>query len=50
MNLKEVLDSQQFYEMMQVYRHTPIFNQKGVTEAFEAVKNFILDNAEKTNG
>lgn len=41
-NLKERLNSQEFYEMMQEYRHASIDNQTGVSFAFDAIKEFIL--------
>jgi hypothetical protein len=35
------VDSQEFYELMQRYRHMPIIEQAATTEAFEAVKNWV---------
>lgn len=46
-NLKDRLDSQEFYEMMQEYRQAPISNQAGVTFRFNAVKEFILASIEQ---
>ena len=40
----EVLDSQDFYEVMQRYRHSPISEQHNVIKAFNEVKQFIRDN------
>ena len=40
----EVLDSQDFYEIMQRYRHSPISEQHSVIKAFNEVKQFIRDN------
>lgn len=37
----DILEDQEFYELMQAYRHIPISEQKETVEAFEAVKNFI---------
>lgn len=39
--LENALESSQFYELMQEYRHVPLTPQKAVVEAFEAVKQFI---------
>lgn len=44
--LKERLDSQEFYEMMQEYRRAPISNQADVVFRFNAVKEFILTSIE----
>lgn len=38
------LESKEFYELMQQYRHTPITEQKLTSEAFEEVKKFIESN------
>ena len=38
------LDSQEFYELMQAYRHTPVVKQAETASAFEAVKQFIRHN------
>ncbi len=35
------LDGGEFYNLMQNYRHAPLFPQEAVTAAFEAVKAFI---------
>ena len=35
------LNSQDFYELMQTYRHTPLSDQNGVCRAFDAVKKAI---------
>jgi hypothetical protein len=34
-------DQQEFYELMQTYRHTPPHEQRDVVSAFEGVKDFI---------
>tara|TARA_R100001039_G_scaffold10623_1_gene5458 strand:+ start:59944 stop:60087 length:144 start_codon:yes stop_codon:yes gene_type:complete len=46
--MEEYLNSQEFYELMQSYRMTPIFNNDRTVQAFEAVKEGIK-NAAKTN-
>lgn len=40
----DYLDSEEFYNLMQDYRHTPIQDQYGIVKAFEAVKNGIRKN------
>ena len=35
------LDSEEFYDLMQYYRHIPVSEQPEVGKAFEAVKDFI---------
>jgi predicted ATPase len=42
-DLKEELDSQEFYDLMQTYRHSPIGDQHMVVENFEAIKVYILE-------
>jgi len=37
------LDEQEFYELMQAYRHAPVTDQEAVCAAFEAVKQIIRD-------
>lgn len=46
-NLKEWLDSQEFYELMQAYRCAPMMPQGPVIEAFEDVKAKVLEQHEK---
>jgi hypothetical protein len=41
--LKEKLNSQEFYELMQSYRHSPKGHQERVIETFDAVKEFVLE-------
>lgn len=41
---KDKLDSQDFYEVMQQYRHCNMDNQEQVIKAFENVKTWIRDN------
>jgi hypothetical protein len=38
---EDALDSQEFYELMQAYRHTRIADQDAAVAAFEAVKSFV---------
>lgn len=42
--MKDKLDTQDFYEVMQQYRHSNINNQEAVVEAFENVKTWIREN------
>jgi hypothetical protein len=41
MKIKDKLETQEFYELMQYYRHLNYSNQKEVIIAFENVKEFI---------
>lgn len=41
--LAEFIESQDFYELMQVYRHAPLSDQAKICEAFEAVKSSVKD-------
>jgi len=43
------LDGQEFYELMQAYRHAPLNDQSGVVAAFEAVKTFIRDSSHSSD-
>lgn len=36
------LEEQEFYELMQTYRHAPLHDQDRVVAAYEAVKSYIL--------
>ena len=40
-DLDEILDGQDFYNLMQIYRHMPIEEQTFTVIAFENVKEFI---------
>jgi hypothetical protein len=40
----EILDSQDFYEVMQRYRHSPIAGNHNVVKSFNEVKQWIRDN------
>jgi hypothetical protein len=35
------LESQEFFDLMQAYRHAPIVNQAAVVDAYDKVKRFI---------
>lgn len=50
LSLKEFLDSQEFYELMQRYRHQPLAQQSNVTAAFEDVKMAILKHSSPKEG
>jgi hypothetical protein len=50
MNKKEIknkIDSQEFYDLMQAYRIAPFYDQSIVSERFQAVKDFILQSLEQ---
>ena len=38
------VEEQDFYELMQSYRHAPLSEQEKVMVAFEAVKKFIREH------
>jgi hypothetical protein len=38
---EDALESQEFYELMQAYRHASLTNQNAAVAAFEAVKSFV---------
>lgn len=40
----DCLETKDFYEIMQAYRHADMGDQMRVVDAFEAVKNFIREN------
>lgn len=40
-NLEKWLDSKEFYELMQTYRHLPLAKSTEVLEAFYAIKDAI---------
>lgn len=46
----DALDSQQFYELMQAYRHAPMADQPGVVAAFEAVQGFVRNTQSHKQG
>ncbi len=41
---KDPLDFEEFYNLMQIYRHQSITNQTLVSESFNDIKNYIRDN------
>lgn len=41
------LEEQEFYELMQAYRHAKIWDQAAVVAAFEAVKQAIRDHCQE---
>ena len=43
-SIDKLLDTQDFYELMQQYRTSPMTNQKLVVESFENVKQWIREN------
>ena len=43
----EWLEEQEFYELMQAYRHAPVTDQSAVVAAFEAVKQIIRDKCQE---
>jgi len=47
MSLEHFLNSAEFYNLMQAYRHQPLGKNDWVVEAFEAVKTAILKAAEE---
>jgi spore cortex formation protein SpoVR/YcgB (stage V sporulation) len=46
--VKEFLESQEFYKLMQAYRHSTLLSQTETMRTFEAVKNAILEQLNKT--
>ena len=45
--LENWLDSQEFFDLMQTYRHTPITSQAATVEAFDEVRRQILIKVSK---
>ncbi len=45
--IKDYLEEQDFYELMQTYRHCPLICISEVIEAFENVKQFIRNHSLK---
>lgn len=41
---EDFLGEQEFYDLMQSYRHAPLTNQPLVVDAFEAVKAYIREH------
>ena len=47
MATKYDIESEEFYNLMQNYRHTPLVNQKMVVDAYEKVKKYIAEWVKK---
>ena len=45
--LRAWLESREFYELMQAYRHAPVVPQSAVAEAYAAVQEAIVEQALK---
>ena len=46
-DIQEYLDSKEFFDLMQIYRHTPVSQQADVIRAFEDVKSYIIKMVEE---
>ena len=46
-DVKEYLDSEEFFNLMQIYRHTPVSQPADVIEAYENVERFIIKMVEE---
>ena len=46
-DIQEYLDSEEFYNLMQMYRHTPVSQPADVIEAYENVKSYIIKMVEE---
>jgi len=46
--MNNILNSEEFYNLMQTYRIADIANQENVTNRFEAVKDWIRQNYDTT--
>ena len=44
---EDPLNTQEFYELMQTYRHSPMTNQEEVIKNFENIKIWIRKNYKK---
>ena len=44
--MKDFLESEEFYRLMQAYRYTLLISQETATERLEAVKEYIRKNIE----
>jgi len=40
---EDLLNSEEFYNLMQIYRNAPVEYQDAVIQSFEDVKKYILD-------
>jgi len=47
---KDILETQEFYDLMQAYRMMPITRQELVIKAYENVKKFIRKNYNERTG
>jgi len=43
----DIFDEQEFYELMQNYRHASLTNQRNVTIYFDKIKSFIREQMEQ---
>lgn len=41
--LRDVLDTEEFYDLMQAYRHADVADQSKVCDCYEEVKTYILN-------
>lgn len=48
--INDLLESREFYELMQDYRHAPVAPQSEVVAKFEAVKKFLQDELDAAVG
>ena len=39
--INNILNGEEFYNLMQAYRHSPVAYQRDVTRSFEKVKSFL---------
>ena len=46
-DIQEYLDSKEFFDLMQNYRHAPITQQVYVIRAYEEVKSYIIKMVEE---
>lgn len=46
MRIKEIVETREFYELMQSYRHSPLSEQEQVCACFEKVKEFLIKSLE----
>jgi len=47
--MKDKFDKQEFYDLMQSYRHASVTHQNNVVKAFEEIKTFIRKDIEETS-
>lgn len=41
--MDDALETQEFYELMQAYRHAPMIDQTGAAVAYEDVKRYLRE-------